>query len=156
MEMMIGPCGNSGNFMIHSFCMDSFSEWSARRHFFVYAFVVTSSIQCIYPNECSFDSNSTDSHKTYFECVFFIQVSFVGRFWRTVLSFSSQSITHSLCISSDVQTNMMKKINTMEKNKTGAYETYVHWNDSVNRHWQLKMSKLKVVTYHVRACKMTS
>lgn len=39
--MMIGPCGNSGNFMIHSFSMDSVSGWSARRHFFVYVFVET-------------------------------------------------------------------------------------------------------------------
>lgn len=110
LALMIGPCGNSGNFMIHSFCMNSFSEWFARRPFFVYVFVVTAPIRCIYPNECnSFDSNSNDTHKIYFECVFSIQVSFVGRFCRTILPFCSQSITHSLCISSNVQTNMIWK-----------------------------------------------
>lgn len=108
------------HFMIHSFCMDSFKEWSARRHFAFICmcanFVKTSSFNA----SIQMDSASTEAvsieirmiHTIVFTVCFFVvfvvvlQTSSIARFCRTV--FCSQSITFFVCFVKCTNKNMTK------------------------------------------------
>lgn len=105
MLMTVEPCGDSVNFMIYSFCMDSFSEWSAQGSACVW----------IRRNFYNRMNHRFKFNKTYFECGsfhhFFSLIGFGAPFFHFV---SNQlhilCVFHLICKQYDE-----KKINLTEK-----------------------------------------